>query len=285
MNDTRITYESLLSDIAALGTRDGVNLIAFSGGVDSSLVARAVFDVFPENSEAVMALSPSVSRAMREQAATIAALIGIPLRTVQTAEHRDPTYIANDGMSCYICKTHIYAAMIAVEEDAERRPGRVVLFSGNNAEDMQDPTRVGIRAAREHAVCSPLERFSKADVRALSRHAGLPNWQAAASPCLRSRLQAGVPATAEHLHRIEEAEKRLRLLFGLAEDVNFRVRQLPGDEAMVEIDAPLLERIDLAHCRDLLLPLGFAAVGKRAFRSGSVSTVPPESSPQQASSS
>lgn len=284
MNDIEALYRSLLRDVAALGTRDGVNLVAFSGGVDSSLVAKAAYDVFPENSEAVLALSPSVPRTMQEIAAEIAALIGIPLRTVRTAEHLDPTYIANEGMSCYVCKTHIYAAMKAVAEEAESRPGVARLFNGNNAEDTRDPTRVGIRAAREHAVRSPLERFTKAEVRALSRHAGLPNWQAAASPCLRSRLHAGIPATEEHLRRIEQAEQRLRRMFSLAEDVNFRVRHLPGDEAMVEIDAALLDELDLEQCRTVLSALGFTTVEKRAFRSGSVSAVPPRPSSRQPSS-
>lgn len=285
MSDIRAQYDSLLRDVAALGTSEGVNLVAFSGGVDSSLVAKAVFDVFPANSEAVLALSPSVPRTMRESASEIAALIGIPLRTVDTAEHLDPTYIANEGMSCYVCKSHIYMAMKAVAEEAQKRLGTVLLFNGNNAEDLQDATRVGIRAAREHAVRSPLERFTKQEVRALSRHAGLPNWATAASPCLRSRLHAGVPATGEHLRRIEEAEQHLREQFGLADQVNFRVRHLPGDEAIVEIDASLLDRIGLDRCRDTLYPLGFTAVGKRAFRSGSVSALPTDPPSQHPSSS
>jgi PP-loop superfamily ATP-utilizing enzyme len=108
-------------------------------------------------------------------------------------------------------------------------------------------------------------------VRLLSCYAGLPNWDAAASPCLRSRIHIGVPATAEHLHRIEAAEDAVRAAYDLASTVNFRVRHLPDDTAMVEIDQTLLDAIDLEQCRDALAALGFRTVDKRAFRSGSVS--------------
>ncbi len=274
MNDISATYRSLLAEIAALGG-GARHLVAFSGGVDSSLVAKAVYDVFPESSSCVMALSPSVAEAMRDSAVTLAAHIGIPLRFVETAEHLDPAYIANEGMSCYVCKSSIYDAMEAVMDDALRMKEEVLLYNGTNADDLSDPTRVGLQAAREHMVRSPLARFTKEDVRLLSRHAGLPNWNDAASPCLRSRLQIGVPATGEHLRRIEAAENAVRHAFGLASTVNFRVRNLPDDIAMVEIDEPLLDTIDLDLCRDALSALGFRDVGKRAFRSGSVSAAHP----------
>ncbi|MBE0645769.1 MAG: TIGR00268 family protein [Bacteroidetes bacterium] len=271
MTDIAATYQSLLADIAARGQEFPQHLVAFSGGVDSSLVAKAVFDVFPQNSTCVMALSPSVAAAMRESAVALAAHIGIPLRFVETSEHLDPTYIANDGMSCYVCKSSIYDAMEAVYDDVSSNTEHVLLYNGTNADDFSDPTRVGLQAAREHMVQSPLARFTKADVRMLSRHAGLPNWDAAASPCLRSRLHIGVPATAAHLLRIEAAEEAVRLAFRLTSTVNFRVRHLPGDTAMLEIDAALLDAIDLGQCSDALTALGFRSVEKRAFRSGSVS--------------
>ncbi|MFZ1730979.1 MAG: TIGR00268 family protein [Bacteroidota bacterium] len=271
MSEISLTYQSLLDEIVREGAAAKLHLVAFSGGVDSSLVAKAVYDAFPETAEAVMALSPSVAASMRESAIALASHIGIPLRFVETSEHLDPTYVANEGMSCYVCKSSIYDAMEAVYADARRLSDRVLLYNGTNADDFSDPTRVGLQAAREHLVLSPLARCSKNNVRELSRFAGLPNWDAAASPCLRSRLHIGVPATAEHLRRIEAAEEAVREAFGLASTVNFRVRHLPDDAAMVEIDQSLLDAIDLGKCRAALAALGFRDVDKRAFRSGSVS--------------
>ncbi|MCB2203278.1 hypothetical protein KQI65_00910 [bacterium] len=263
------TYKQLLDRVAEDGSPSGPNLVAFSGGVDSSLVAHAVHAVYPGSSTAVMALSPSVSDDMRRQAEQIAAHIGIPLRFVETEEFRDATYVANEGMSCYICKTHIYEALRAVSREAA--DDGAVLFSGNNADDSADPTRVGLRAAREHAVCSPLDGFSKDTVRALSRHAGLPNWEHAASPCLRSRLASGIEATPAHLARIEQAEARIRDQYALPPSANFRVRMLAEDHAMIELDEELLPRVDLDRCATLLRDLDFREVQSRPFRSGSVS--------------
>ena len=271
MTDIPTTYKQLLERIAREGSADARNLVAFSGGVDSSLVAQAVHTVFPANCEAVMALSPSVSADMRTLAEEIAAHIGIPLRFVHIEEYRDPRYIANEGMSCYVCKSHIYDALRAVSRDAATHGGDVLLYNGTNADDTTDPTRVGLKAAQEFGVRSPLDTFSKETVRALSRHAGLPNWQFAATPCLRSRLQAGVPATPAHLQRVEAAEAALRDLFAVPATANFRVRHVRDGSAVVEIDAPLLEHVDLDRCRGILQELGYRDVARRAFRSGSVS--------------
>ncbi|MDT8325320.1 MAG: TIGR00268 family protein [Bacteroidota bacterium] len=265
------TYKELLERVRREGTATGRNLVAFSGGVDSSLVARAVYTVFPENSEAVMALSPSVSTEMRTLAEDVAAQVGIPLRFVHIEEYRDPQYVANEGMSCYVCKSHIYDALRAISREAVAQDGEVLLYNGTNADDSTDPTRVGLRAAREYAVRSPLDTFSKDTVRALSRHAGLPNWQHAATPCLRSRLQAGVPATPDHLRRVETAEATLRTLFAVPVTVNFRVRHVRDGTAVVEIDEQLLDHVELSRCRDILRELGYRDVTRRAFRSGSVS--------------
>lgn len=270
MSEIGAVYSTLVADIRHAGTDALHHLIAFSGGVDSALAAKAVFDAFPRNCEAVMALSPSVSAMMQEAASDIAGHIGIPLRFVQSAEYLDPTYIANDGQSCYICKSNIYSAMEAVYRGANTDD--TILYNGTNADDLGDPTRVGLQAAREHAVRSPLARFTKEEIRLLSRHAGLPNWNAAASPCLRSRLRIGIPATVDHLRRIERAEEIVRKMYAFAEEVNFRVRHLPDDIAMVEVEASLIDRLDLARCRDAILALGFRHVEKRTFRSGSVSS-------------
>lgn len=275
MSDTAAQYQALLSRIATDGTSEGDNYVAFSGGVDSALVAHAVHRVFPERTLAVMALSPSVSREMRASAEALAAHIGIPLRFVQTHETENPVYVANEGLSCYVCKSGIYDAMKAIR--GQLPAGDVRLFNGTNADDLSDSTRVGLVAAREHGVLSPLDNLRKEDVRRLSRHAGLPNWNDAASPCLRSRLQTGVPASDAHLHRVESAERIVRSTYGLSPSCNFRVRHLPGDVAMLEFDAEILPRVDPALCRDALTGLGYADVQIRVFRSGAVALTPANS--------
>lgn len=279
MRAAEALYSELLEEIRRLGAAGTMHLVAFSGGVDSSLAAQAVHAVYPDSSEAIMALSPSVSGSMKEQAEDIAAGIGIPLRFVRTEEYNDPVYVANDGLACYVCKSSIYDAMKRVEREAAAHPLEVCLYNGSNAEDAEDPTRVGMRAAREHAVLSPLARFTKDEIRSMSRLMGLPNWNHAASPCLRSRLHAGVPATAEHLQRIEQAEEALRRLLQLDDEVNFRVRHFPDDSAMVEIDETLLDTVPLDSCRSVLMRLGFTDVHKRPFRSGAVSIKRTDTSP------
>ena len=274
MHDMKTQYQSLLLDIADSGTPTGSNCVAYSGGVDSALVACAVHEVFPDRSLAIMAISASVSRTMRETAELIAAHIGIPLRLVRTDETNNPVYVANEGMSCYICKTGIYQAMRAVQSNVSGDDVRI--FNGTNSEDLLDPTRVGLLAAREYSVLSPLSRFTKQEIRLMSKLVGLPNWNAAPSPCLRSRLSLGVPASEEHLMRIEAAEEAIRRTYRFSAEINLRVRHLPDDTAMIEVDAALLPDLDLGPSRPALMSLGFSDVQKRAFRSGSVAKRNPD---------
>lgn len=271
MTEIDARYRALLETTSQLGIRGGRNLVAFSGGVDSALVAHAVHAVFPERAIACLGVSGSLSAAQRRMAEDIARHIGIPLRLIETREAAYPGYVANEGMSCYFCKSSLYDTMSALAAALSTVGGPFVLFNGTNADDMQDPTRVGLTAAREFRVGSPLAAYTKQQVRELARHAGLPNWDAAASPCLRSRLQLGVPATPANLARVEQAEQRLRDRFAIPITEDFRVRLLAGECAMIEAGDALLASMDLAACEAELLPLGFARVDARRFVSGGVS--------------
>lgn len=270
VTDVAARLDALIADTAAAGTRTGRNLVAFSGGVDSSLVAFVAHAAFGNAATAVLGVSPSLAPEQEALAVRIAAHIGIRLERVATREGDDATYIANEGMSCYVCKSTLYDTMEAIASEAARTDGDWVLFNGTNADDLVDETRVGLRAAAEHRVLSPLRTLTKSDVRALARHAGLPNWDHAAAPCLRSRLAAGVAAIPAHLARIAEAERLVRARGAVEPQENLRVRHLPDEVAAIEADPPLLARLDADACAADLRALGFRAVVLRPFASGSV---------------
>lgn len=259
----------------------GMNLIAFSGGVDSTLVAAAVHRVFPTNTLAIIGVSASLPLDQLLLARELAAHIGIPLQELPTREGDLEAYIANDGTACLYCKTTLYQTMKDFAEALRARlassAGEVVLFNGTNADDLTDPTRLGLQAAETYRVASPLKGLSKAEVRRLSAALGLPNAHHAASPCLRSRLAYGVPATRENLRRIEEAEQHVRTTLSLLPEHNLRVRHLLGDVAAIELDgAPLnalmsQEKQRLTDLTDAIQAIGFKSVSFRAFRTGSLS--------------
>jgi PP-loop superfamily ATP-utilizing enzyme len=220
----------------------------------------------------------------------VAAKIGIELLEIETDEGKDPTYIANAGKACLACKTHLYSALEAVAEAAmtsanasstggNGQPRRVVLYNGTNADDTRDPTRLGLVAASNFRVESPLLQTTKADVRRAAKHLGLPNHDYAAAPCLRSRLAFGVEATRAHLQAVGEAERRVRAALELDPTANLRVRMLARNQAMVELDQHVLIDTDAENLLDregfenVFQELGFASYGVRAFKSGAVAAV------------
>mmetsp|Transcript_4656 Transcript_4656/g.6959 ORF Transcript_4656/g.6959 Transcript_4656/m.6959 type:complete len:293 (-) Transcript_4656:42-920(-) len=260
------------------------NIIAYSGGVDSSLVAAVVHKVFPSNSIACIGVSAALSTEQLDQAREVADVIGIPLKEVHTTEGSDPDYIANMGASCFHCKTHLYSALEGVAThaaaaSAHQQPAggttTVVLFNGTNAEDKLDSTRVGLRAAEDFRVASPIDHLLKDQVREAAKALGLPNWAHAASPCLRSRLAFGVPATAHNLARVESAEAIVRQHVKLSASNNLRVRSHAEDVATIEVDNSIIEdvAINLPSIQDELLVKGFKQVNLKVFKSGSVAHV------------
>jgi uncharacterized protein len=141
---------------------------------------------------------------------------------------------------------------------------------------LADPTRLGLIAADKFEVQSPLRYTIKDNVRVAAKYLGLPNWNYAASPCLRSRLALGVVAIPEHLQRIDQAERHVRQSLGLNSTHNLRVRLLAENRAMVEVEVQHLEgaRTLLDTWQTIFQEeLGFASVGVRSFKSGSVAEV------------
>src|SRR5262249_55411725 len=164
-------------------------VVAFSGGIDSTVVAKAAFLALGDRAEAITADSPSVPRREIQDARQLAKQIGIRHRLVETQEFDDPDYVRNDGTRCYFCKSELYGRL----ETLRGERGEAVVCSGANLDDQGD-YRPGLKAAAEHGVRHPLQEagFTKADVRALARHWDLPTWDKPASPCLSSRLAPGV---------------------------------------------------------------------------------------------
>lgn len=254
--------------LAILGELPGV-AVAFSGGIDSTLVAKAAFLALGPRAIAVTADSPSVARSELEDARQLAAAIGIRHVIVGTNEFENADYLKNDGSRCYHCKTELYTVIERLLPEL----GVSHLASGANLDDMGD-YRPGLIAAAEHAVRHPLKEagFTKSDVRGLARHWDLPNWDKPAAPCLSSRLAPGLAVTAERIARVEAAEAYLRSL-GLRE---CRVRYHEGDLARLEVPASEIARLAAEEVRPALtrelhrLGFKFIALDLEGFRSGSL---------------
>lgn len=246
--------------------------VAFSGGIDSTVVAAAAWRALGDRAVAVTADSPSVPRAELAEAVELARRIGIAHRLVRTDEFANPDYLRNDGTRCYHCKDELYTRIETLLPEL----GVAVICSGANLDDRGD-YRPGLTAAAEHRVRHPLQEagFSKADVRALARHWGLPTWDKPAAPCLSSRLAPGVAVTPERTRRIEEAEALLKAL-GLRE---CRVRLHEGDLARIEVAPAELPRLVEPEVRDRLvrtlkaLGFRFVTLDLEGFRTGSLNVL------------
>lgn len=202
-------------------------LVAYSGGIDSTLVAKIAYDVLGARALAVTAESPSLLPEDLEDARIQAAEIGIAHQIVQTHEMDNPNYSSNPVNRCYFCKSELHDTLrpLALER------GYPYVVDGVNADDLSD-YRPGIQAAQERGARSPLAEVgvSKLEVRELAKFLGLPWWDKPAQPCLSSRFPYGEAITVAKLQRVGRAERYLRQL-GLK---NLRVRS-EGETARIEL--------------------------------------------------
>ena len=250
----------------------GTCAVAFSGGIDSTLVAKAAQLALGSKAVAVTGTSASLAEGELDEARSLAQLIGIRHEVLPTLELASSDYVRNAPDRCYHCKTELYTQLDGLAE----RLGVAVVVNGANVDDLGD-YRPGMNAAREHRVASPLAEcgFTKADVRALAAHWQLPTWDKPASPCLSSRIAYGEEVTPERLAMIDRAEQLLRG-YGLR---NVRVRYHKGDLARIEVPAEALAKLCSDDVRERLLQelprLGFKFVtlDLAGFRSGSLNTL------------
>ncbi len=248
--------------------------VAYSGGIDSTVVAQAAFEALGDMAIAVTAVSESLAAGELEEAQELAQKIGIRHRVIRTEEFADPNYRRNDSDRCYFCKSELYGRLSGMLNELSVD----VIASGANCDDMGD-YRPGLRAASEHGVRHPLQECSlnKADVRVLARGWGLPTWDKPATPCLSSRIAYGEDPTPERVRMIDQAEQWLRQR-GLRV---LRVRYHKGDLARIEVPPDDLPRfIELQVRGELItafraLGFKFITLDLEGFRSGSMNSVIP----------
>jgi uncharacterized protein len=243
--------------------------VAYSGGVDSAVVAKAAALALGEAAVAVTGTSASLATGELEAAKQLAQRIGIRHVQIATDELASPDYLRNAPDRCYHCKTELYSQL----ERLLPQLGVKSIVNGANADDLGD-YRPGMQAASEYRIRSPLAEcgITKSEVRELAAGWGLPVWDKPATPCLSSRIAYGEAVTTERLAMIDGAEQFLRRR-GLG---NLRVRYHKGDLARIEVpvaDLPRLLEVDLRrNVTDHLRQLGFKFVtlDLEGFRSGSL---------------
>ncbi len=241
-------------------------LVAYSGGIDSTLVVKVAADVLGARVVAVTAVSPSLLPEDLDAAKDQATWLGVRHELVATQELDNPNYASNPANRCYFCKSELHDTLrpMALER------GYPYVIDGVNADDLQD-YRPGIQAAQERGSRSPLAEvgISKLEVREISRFLGLPWWDKPAQPCLSSRFPYGEAIDAAKLHRVGRAEVYLRQLGWQTA----RVRS-HGDTARIEIPAAgipeFVARTDLPALVAAFQGYGFAFVSLdlEGYRSG-----------------
>jgi pyridinium-3,5-biscarboxylic acid mononucleotide sulfurtransferase len=241
------TLSAELSDklgrLQAILTEMGGVVIGMSGGVDSVLLARVAQEALGERALAITADSPSLPRRELREAVELARLAGITHRVIRTDEVADPRYAANPTNRCYFCKTELFTQLGGLAAETGLR----WVAYGENIDDLGDH-RPGAQAAGEHGVRAPLKEagLTKADIRALAQHYGLPVWDKPAFACLGSRFPYGMQITPEKLAQVEAAEDVLW-------DLGFRQYRVRhhDDLARIELDPTDMPRA-LQHAAQIV---------------------------------
>lgn len=243
-------------------------LVAFSGGVDSTLVLKVAHDTIGGRVTALTTTSPTMPDSDRQSAIKMGRFIGSRHLVIDSNELEIPGYAANSPNRCYLCKHNLFEVCEAKAQELEIDE----VVDGLNLDDLHD-YRPGMKAAGEKRVRHPLveAELSKADVRELSRSLGLPTWDRAASPCLSSRFPYGTQITPEALDKVERGEKLLHAL-------GFKVARVRyhGDVARLELEPQEMARLVEPGVREAIyeefckIGFRFVAMDLKGFRTGSL---------------
>ena len=251
----------------------GRAIVAFSGGTDSAYLAWAAHRVLGDGALAVTADSPSLPESHKRDANTFVARFGIPHEYIQTLEFDNPAYTQNNPDRCFHCKDELFTRL----QQVGRERGYQHILYGVNVDDLGD-YRPGQNAATKHAVAAPLADagLTKAEIRELSRLAGLPTWDRPASACLSSRIPYGTPVTIENVKTVETGEEQLKEM-GFRQ---FRVR-FNGPTVRIEIAPDELSKaltVEMAQrFTAIFKALGFQYItlDLEGYRQGSLNEVLP----------
>lgn len=263
-----MTVDEKLDRMRAILREMGTVLVAYSGGIDSTLLLKVAHDTLGARAVGVISASESIPSEEVRDALAVAEDLGIPVIQTYTTELSDPNYAANPSNRCYFCKTALFDEL----EEIAKREGIAQIVYGANLDDLGDH-RPGAVAARERGVRAPLLEagLNKEDIRAAALQLGVPNWDKPAMACLSSRVPYGTAIDADVLRQVWQGERFLRGL-GLRQ---LRVRH-HGDTARLEIPLDALPRLVELGTREAIVAhfkeIGYTYVtlDLEGFRSGSM---------------
>ncbi len=246
-------------------------IVAYSGGIDSTLLLRIGQDVLGVNCIGVIGLSPSLSKGELEEALNAANSFNAKVVQIETDEMNNPHYVSNDNRRCYHCKFELYSTLIAYAQEQNIK----FILDGNNYDDLND-YRPGREAAKQLDVRSPFveAELTKEEIRQLARFLGLPNWKKPAQPCLSSRMAYGQQIDLDILNKIASAESYLK-------NQGFKIVRVRywGDHISIEVGQNELERlfdsVKQSSIRNRFREMGFPRIefDREGYRSGKLNQI------------
>jgi len=266
----KLSFENKLENLKEFISNYTSAIIAYSGGIDSSLIAQLANNVLgKKNTLVVIAVSPSLNNKEFKLATNLAKMNNWNFKPIYTQEFSNDNYLKNDLSRCFYCKFELYEKLEKIFEEEEYQ----AIFNGTNFDDLGD-FRPGLDAAKKKNIVSPLVKckINKNEVRQIAKLIGLPNWDKPAQPCLSSRVPYGVRISMNSLKKIERSENFLSDLGFL----NFRVR-MHGDLAKIEVSEDDFVKFSNHHLREKIVKnfkkfgFKFVSLDLKFFSSGNLS--------------